>query len=201
MTVRQGNAARAAQPRVGAAHVAVAAIAAWFVLVLVDGLSPGGRSFVVLGAMRVVLFGLLLAFALSSGAAAGRLGRAALVLAGIAAGGYLFGGVGAVATDGWSYNPFSEENAELAPPWYAYVLLASGMLFAIATVLVGVAGRARRPLWLGLVAAGVLYPAVFALQGPLGATTGVLVGHVLWLGVWLAVAVAMVVGGSRSRHV
>ena len=77
--------------RFGAGHVAAAVIAAWIVYVLVGGLEGTGQHFVVLGALRVVLFGALLAFAVAVAAHTRRLGRAGLILAAIGAAAYLFG--------------------------------------------------------------------------------------------------------------
>lgn len=177
--------------RVNAGHVTVAAIVAWLGYVLVGGLESVGRHFVILGAMRVVLFGALLAFALASGAQARRLGRAGLGLAGVSALANLVGGVGAVATDGWSYNPFAPELDDVAAPWYAYVIGLSALAFAIATILVGIAGRGSTRMTTPVVLGGALYPLVFVLQGPLGASTGGTVGHILWLAPWLVLGAAL----------
>jgi len=181
--------------RFGAGHVAAAVIAAWIVYVLVGGLEGTGQHFVVLGALRVVLFGALLAFAVAVGAQAGRLGRAGLALAAVGAAAYLFGGVGAVATDGWSLDVFAGE-AELNPPWYVYVLGLSGVLFAVGTLLVGIAGRSTGRLAVAVMLAGAMFPAVFALQEPLGFAGA----HIVWLVPWMVLAAGMIAApADRSR--
>ena len=173
--------------RFGAGHVAAAVIAAWIVYVLVGGLEGTGQHFVVLGALRVVLFGALLAFAVAVGANAGRLGRAGLAIAAVGAGAYLLGGVGAVATDGWSFDVFAGDG-EFEPPWYAYVLGLSGILFALGTILVGIAGRSSGRLAVAVILAGALFPVVFALQEPLGFAGA----HIVWLLPWMALAAGLI---------
>lgn len=163
---------------IGAGHVAAAALAAWLLYVLVGGMDGIGRHFVVLGALRVVLFGALLAFALAAGAHERRLGQVGLVLAGLGALVNLVGGIGSVTTDGWSFDVFGAEGPA-DPPWYAYVIGLSGFLFALGTVLVGLAGRAAGRIAAAVVLAGVLFPAVFVLQDVSHA-----VGHIVWLAPW-----------------
>ena len=172
--------------RVGAGHVAAAAIAAFVVYVFVGGLEGTGRHFLELGALRVVLFGALFAFALGSGAHARRSGRAGLVIAGVAAVGFVAGAVGAVATDGWSYDIFG--SSEVEAPWYAYVIGASGILFAVGTLLVGIAGRAGSRVAVFVIAAGAMFPLVFILEAPLGAAGA----HAVWLVPWMAVAIGLI---------
>jgi hypothetical protein len=173
--------------RFGAGHVAAAVIAAWIVYVLVGGLEGTGQHFVVLGALRVVLFGALLAFAVAAGAHAGRLGRAGLAIAAVGAGAYLFGGIGSVATDGWAFDVFAGDG-ELDPPWYAYVLGLSGILFAVGTILVGIAGRSGGRLAIAVILAGAMFPAVFALQSPLGFAGA----HIVWLVPWMVLAAGLI---------
>lgn len=175
--------------RFGAGHVALAVIAAWIVYVLVGGLEGTGQHFVVLGALRVVLFGALLAFAVAVGANAGRLGRAGLAIAAVGAGAYLLGGVGAVGTDGWSFDVFAGDG-EFEPPWYAYVLGLSGILFALGTILVGIAGRSSGRLSVAVILAGALFPVVFALQEPLGFAGA----HIVWLVPWMVLAAGLIAG-------
>jgi len=172
-----------------AGHVAAAVIAAWIVYVLVGGLEGTGQHFVVLGAVRVVLFAALLAFAVAVGAHAGRLGRAGLGIAAVGATAYLLGGVGSVATDGWSYDVFAGPG-ELDPPWYAYVLGLSGILFAVGTILVGMAGRSGGRLAVAVILAGALFPAVFALESTLGFAGA----HIVWLVPWMVVAAGLIAG-------
>ena len=179
---------RRATTRIGAGHVAAGAIAVFVVYALVGGLEGTGRHFVELGALRIVLFGALFAFALSSGASARRLGRAGLVVAGVAAVGYLAGGLGAVATDGWSYDVL-DPSVEGEPPWYAYVIGASAILFALGTILVGIAGRGSR-LAVAVIVAGALFPVVFVLESLLGFAGA----HALWLVPWMVLAVGLVRG-------
>ncbi len=175
--------------RFGAGHVAAAVIAAWIVYVLVGGLEGTGQHFVVLGALRIVLFAALLAFAVAAGAQAGRLGRAGLAVAAVGAAAYLFGGIGAVATDGWSFDVFAGDG-EFEPPWYAFVLGMSGVLFALGTILVGIAGRSSGRLAVAVILAGALFPAVFALQEPLGFAGA----HIVWLMPWMVLAAGLIAG-------
>ncbi len=169
----------------GAGHVAAAVIAAWIVYALIGGLDTIGRHFVVLGALRVVLFGALLAFALAVGAHTRRLGRVGLVVAGVGAAGYLLGAVGSVATDGWTYDVFAD--AAASPPWYAIVLGLSGILFALGTVLVGIAGRSGGRLAVAVILAGALFPAVLALSSVSHAA-----GHIIWLVPWMVLAAGLI---------
>ena len=92
----------------------------------------------------------------------------------------------------WSYDVFAE-TAATEPPWYAYVLGLTGILFALSTVLVGIAGRAAGWLAAAVVVAGASFPLAFAL--------GDTAGHVAWLVPWLVVAVALAArrGGSGER--
>ncbi len=188
MNVTQGPRAT----RFGAGHVAAAVIAAWIVYVLVGGLEGTGQHFVVLGALRIVLFAALLAFAVTVGANAGRLGRAGLAVAAVGATAYLLGGIGSVATDGWSFDVFAGDGA-FEPPWYAYVIGLSGALFALGTIVVGIAGRSSGRLSVAVILAGALFPAVFALQEPLGFAGA----HIVWLVPWMVLAAGLIAGTAR----
>lgn len=182
--------------RVG--QVAAAVILAWVVFALVADLEGTGRHLLVLGALRVVLFATLLAFAVHVSATGSRLARIGLAVAGVMAAMNLLGGAGAVVTDGWSYNPFADTSTA-APPWYAYVIGASGILFAVGTVLVGVAARKAGWLSATVVAAGLVFPFVYILQVPLGETQGALVGLLVWMATWLALAIGLARGAGTSR--
>lgn len=171
------------QPRAastGVGSLAATVIAAWAAFAVLGDLEPNGRHLLVLGALRVVLFGLLLAIAIRMAATSRLLGRAGLVVAGVGAAVNFVGGAGAVITDGWSYNPF-DPSSDAAPPWYAYLVLAGGLLFVLGTVLVGIAGRSAG-LQAGIViAAGVLYGAA-----ALGA-----LGHLIWVAPWIVLALLL----------
>jgi hypothetical protein len=162
-------------------YVLAAVIAAWVVFALLDELEPNGRHLLVLGALRIVMLGALLAFAAKVGADATRFGRFALGTAAVAAVVNLAGGVGAVFTDGWSFNPFAP-GGPASPPWYAFLVLAGAMVFALATILVGVAGRRGGWLAVAVILGGVLY----AAAGPLGAY-----GHLVWVAPWFALALGL----------
>jgi len=177
----------------GAGHVAAAVIAAWVVYALVGGLDATGQHLLVLGALRIVLFGALLAFAHAVGAHERRLGRVGLAMAGGCAVLYLVGGIGAVATDGWSFDVFASEGDYM--PWYAVVIGLSAMLFALGTTLVGVAALSAGKLAVAAILAGVLFPAVLALQ-----TFGDIVGHIVWLTPWMVLAVG-VAAASPDRKI
>jgi hypothetical protein len=167
-----------------AARVLLAVAAAWLIWAVVDTLEPVGRHFLGLGALRIAMLAALVGFALASGARDRRLGRIGLALVACMAVLNIGGAVGAVATDGWSHNPF-DTGADVEPPWYAYVIGASAILFALGTALVGVAGRGHR-LWVPVVLAGVVYlPAVAVSQ------ESPLAGHLIWVAAWVAVALGL----------
>ena len=151
-------------------YVLAAVIAAWVVFALLDELEPNGRHLLVLGALRIVMLGALLAFAAKVGADATRLGRFALGTAALGALVNLTGGVGAAVTDGWSFNPFAP-GGPAEPPWYAYLVMAGAMVFTLGTILVGIAGRRGGWLAVAVILGGILYAAV-----PLGAY-----GHLVWV--------------------
>ena len=112
----------------------------------------------------------------------------------------LVGGVGAAVTDGLGYNPFLDTSSPVTP-WYAYVIGASGILFAVGTVLVGLAGRSAGWLGAATILAGACYPLAYFLQMPLGETTGAVVGHLLWIAPWLALAVGLARGEQDAGTV
>lgn len=171
----------------GAGHIAAAAIAALVVYALVGGIEGSSRDFVVLGALRIVLFAALLAFALAVEAHAQRLGRIGLGIAAVGAVSYLAAGIGAVATDGWSFEAFATDN-EIEPPWYGYMLGLGWMLFAVGTVLVGIAGRSGGRLAVAVILGGILFPVVFALEPSLGFAGA----HIVWLVPWMALAAGLI---------
>ena len=187
----------AADQTVRVGQLAAVTIIGWVAFALLADLEPNGLHLLVLGGLRVVLFATLLAFASWSNATSSRLGRFGLGLAAVTAVGGLVGGVGAVVTDGWGYNPFLD-TLPLSTPWYAYVIGASVLLFAVGTIVVGLAGRAAGWPALAAVAAGAGYFATVALQAPLGATTGAVVGHLIWIAAWLALALGLM--ASRGRQ-
>ncbi len=164
--------------------VTAGAIAAWLVFALLDQLAPNGRHLLALGVLRIVMLGALLAFAGLVGMQASRLGRTALSIAALGAVVNLAGGVGAVLTDGWPFDPFAPGGPE-EPPWYAYLVLAGAAVFMLGTILVGIAGRLRRRLAVAVILGGVLYASV----GLLGSY-----GHVVWVLPWFALALALATG-------
>ena len=177
----------------GAGLVAAGAIAAFSIYALIGGLEGTGRHFVELGALRIVLFGALFAFARDAGADERRLGRVGLVIAGVSAVAYLAGGVGAVVTDGWSYDIFAS-GSDIDPPWYAYVLGLSGVLFALGTIFVGIAGRSGSTLAPAVILGGAMFPVVFALQDALGDAGA----HVVWLVPWMVLSVGLIRSSDPS---
>jgi hypothetical protein len=180
--------------RVGS--VVLAVIAAWVVVVVVGGLESVGRHFVLLGVLRLVLCAAL--FALVAVAAdRSRLGRLGLGVAAIGAGANLIGGIGSVVTDGWSHDPFGA-GAEAAPPWYAYVIGLSAAIFAVGSILTGIATRAAGWLAVMAVLGGVLYPMAFVMQGLYGHDPGDLLGHLIWIAPWLVLAAGLSRSGSRQ---
>lgn len=175
-------------PLVNAGCVAAAAIAVFAIYAIVGGLNATGQNFVVLGALRAVLFGALLAFAFTAGAQATRPGRIGIAVAAVAAAFYLAGGIGAVVTDGWSFDVFAPENDAIDPPWYAYLLGLSGVLFALGTILVGIAGRPSGRLAAAAILGGAMFPLVFALEPSLGHAGA----HLVWLVPWMVLAAGLI---------
>lgn len=173
--------------RVG--KVVAAVIVAWIIFALLASLEPNGLHLMMLGVLRVALLASLVAFAAVAGIRS-RWGRVGLGLAAAMAVLNLVGGVGAAVTDGLSYNPFVGTSSE-GPPWYAYVVGLSALLFAVGTALVGLAGRRAGRLALAAGLAGASYPLVFVLQIPFGETAGAVIGHLLWVAPWLALALGL----------
>jgi hypothetical protein len=112
----------------------------------------------------------------------------------------LVGGVGAAVTDGLGHNPFLNTSSSVTP-WYAYVIGASGLLFAVGTGLVGLAGRSAGWLGAATILAGACYPLVYVLQMPFGEATGAVIGHLIWIAPWLALAVGLAREDEGSRVV
>lgn len=167
-----------------AGRALLAVISVWTVWALVDTLEPVGRHFLGLGALRVAMLVALIAFAVAAGARERRLGRAGLAVATLGAAMYVVGGIGSVATDGWSYHPF-EDGGTAGPPWYAFVIGFAGMLFALGTALVGFAGHGHR-LRVPVILAGVLFPPAVALS-----QAHDLAGHLVWVAPWVVVGLAL----------
>ncbi len=170
--------------------VVTAVIAIWVVVVVVGGLESVGRNFLMLGALRLALFAALVGLALAVAAHRSRLGFLGLVTAAVGAGANLIGGVGSVITDGWSHNPFGA-GADAAPPWYAYVIGLSAAIFAVGSILTGIAARSAGWPAVAAVLGGVLYPMAFVMQGLYGHNPGDLLGHLIWIAPWLALAVGL----------
>lgn len=176
--------------------VVSAVIAAWVVLVVVGGLESVGRHFLILGVLRLALFAALAALALTIAAPRSRLGYLGLGAAAVGAAANLAGGVGSVVTDGWTYDPFGAGAADLAPPWYAYVIGLSAFIFAVGSVLTGIAARSAGWLAVAAVLGGVLYPMAFVMQGLYGHDPGDLLGHLIWIAPWFVLSVGL----SRSAR-
>ena len=166
-----------------------AAIAAWTVFAALGDLQPNGRHLLALGTLRVVMCAALFAFAVLAGLTGSRAGRLALTVTALAAAGTLVGGVGAVAVDGWSYNPFAPENEANPLPWYPYLILVSTALFALGTLVVGILGRRAGWLAIAVMAAGVLYAAAGAINPG---------GHFIWAAAWFAVALGLATRPATS---
>ena len=180
--------------RIGIAVTAV--IAGWIGFVVIGGLESIGRHFLILGVLRVVLLVALLGFAAAFVARGSRLGRVGLGLAAVGAVVNLAGGIGSVVVDGWTFNPFGPGMEDQPLAWYPYVIGLSAFIFAIGGILTGIAGRSAGWLAAAVVLGGVLYPMAFVMQGVLGHDPGDLVGHLIWIAPWLALAAGM----SRLVH-
>lgn len=178
-------------------RLAAVVIAGWIILVVVGGLEPVGRHFVILGVLRIALFAALVALAIKTGQHRHRFGVFGLGIAAVGAVANLVGGVGSVVTDGWNHNPF-EPGAAATPPWYAFVIGLSAFLFALGSILTGVAARSAG--WLALAAAlgGLLYPMAVVMQEIYGHDPGDLLGHLIWIAPWLVLALGLSRIGSRQ---
>ena len=171
-------------------RVVTAVIAIWVAVAVVGGLEPVGRNFLILGVLRLALFAALVGLALAVVAHRSRLGILGLVAAAIGAVANLIGGVGSVVTDGWSHNPFGA-GADATPPWYAYVIGLSAAIFAVGSIVTGMAARSAGWLAVAAVLGGVLYPMAFVMQGLYGHDPGDLLGHLIWIAPWLVLAVGL----------
>ena len=180
-------------PRV-VGRIVAAVIAGWIILVVVGGLEPVGRHFVILGILRIALFAALVALALKTGRHQSRFGVLGLGVAAVGAVANLAGGVGSVVTDGWNYNPFAP-GAAASPPWYAFVIGISAFLFALGSILTGIAARSAGWLAVAAVLGGMLYPMAVVMQELYGHDPGDLLGHLIWIAPWLALALGL----SRNR--
>jgi len=182
-------------PRMIGRMVAVV-IAGWIILVVVGGLEPVGRHFVILGVLRIALFAALVALAIKTGQHQRRFGVFGLGVAAVGVLANLAGGVGSVVTDGWNYNPFGP-GAAASPPWYALVIGLSAFLFALGSILTGVAARSAGWLALAAVLGGLLYPMTIVMQELHGHDPGDLWGHLIWIAPWLVLALGLSRIGSR----
>ncbi|HWL50051.1 MAG TPA: hypothetical protein VNT92_09245 [Acidimicrobiia bacterium] len=177
-------------------RVVTAVIAGWIIFVVVGGLQPVGRHFLILGVLRLALLAALIGLALSTSTHRSRLGKAGLGIAAVGAVANLAGGVGSVVTDGWNYDPFGP-GADASPPWYAFVIGLSAGLFALASILTGIAARSAGWLALTAVVGGVLYPATILMQGIYGHDPGDLIGHLIWIAPWFVLGLGLSRSDSR----
>ena len=67
----------------------------------------------------------------------------------------------------------------------------SALLFAVGSVLTGIAGRSGGWLAVAAVLGGVLYPMAFVMQGLYGHDPGDLLGHLIWIAPWLALTLGL----------
>ncbi len=163
------------------AAICLAAGIAFLVYLLVAGLDTIGRHMLVISLVRLSFLAGLIAFAASVRRSEG-LFHVGLLLAAVSAALNMAGAFAWVVTDGWSYNAFDTDGTGF-PPWYAFMIGGSAFLFALGTILTGIAAirtRAKPVLALAVLLAGLLYP----LAIPLGAT-----GHAIWTLPWLAVGI------------
>lgn len=175
----------------GIGRAVLAVTAAWVVLVVVGGLEPIGRHFLILGVLRVALLAALLGFAATYVPRSSWLGRLGLGAAAVGAAANLIGGVGSVVVDGWTHNPFGPGTEEMPGSWYPYVIGLSAFVFALGSVLAGIAGRSGGWLAVAAVLGGVLYPMAFVMQGLFGHDPGDLLGHLIWIAPWVALTLGL----------
>ena len=64
--------------------------------------------------------------------------------------------------------------------------MLSAFVFALGSVLTGIAGRSGGWLAVAAVLGGVLYPMAFVMQGLYGHDPGDLLGHLIWIAPWVA---------------
>jgi hypothetical protein len=177
-------------------QIVATVITGWIILVVAGGLEPVGSHFVILGVLRIVLFAALVALAVKAGQRRSRFGVFGLGVAAVGAVANLAGGVGSVVTDGWDYNPFAPGAAE-SPPWYAFVIGISAFIFALGSILTGVAARSAGWPAVAAVLGGLLYPMAVVMQELYGHDPGDLVGHLIWIAPWLVLALGLSRTDSR----
>ena len=175
-------------------RIVAALIAGWIILVVVGGLEPVGRHFAILGVLRIALFAALIALTIAIGHPWSRFSVFGLGVAAVGVAANLAGGVGSVITDGWNYNPFAP-GAAASPPWYAYVIGLSAFIFALGSILTGIAARSAGWLAGTAVLGGLLYPMTVVMQEVYGHDPGDLLGHLIWIAPWLVLALGL----SRVR--
>ncbi len=181
-------------------RMVAAVIAAWIILVVAGGLESVGRHFVILGVLRIALFAALVALVVKAGHRhQSRFGVIGLGVAAVGVVANLIGGVGSVVTDGWNYNPFAP-GAAASPPWYAFVIGLSAFLFALGSVLTGIAARSAGWLAVAAVFGGLLYPMAVVMQELYGHDPGDLLGHLIWIAPWLLLTLGLGWIGSRRAE-
>lgn len=188
-SVRSGADKRSSVNGIGRAVLAVSSV--WVVFVVVGPFEPIGRHFLILGVLRVALLVALLGFATAFAVRESRLGRIGLGVAVLGAGANLIGGVGSVVVDGWTHDPFGPGMEDLPGSWYPYVIGLSAFVFALGSILTGIAGRSGGWLAVAAVLGGVLYPMAFVMQGLFGHQPGDLLGHLIWIAPWLALTLGL----------
>ena len=162
------------------AGIRLTAGVSFLIYILLAGLDTTGRHLFVISLARLGFAAGLIA-AVATFRPAGTMARAGLWLAMVAAVLNLVGAVGHVVTDGWAYNPFDDDTTD-DTPWYAFVIGATGVLFGIGTVLVGITAlrsRVPRDVAVAILLGGILVVVALGLAA---------IGHALWTLPWLAVA-------------
>ncbi|MDQ3548939.1 MAG: hypothetical protein M3439_08980 [Chloroflexota bacterium] len=124
------------------AAICLAAGIAFLVYLLVAGLDTIGRHMLVISLVRLSFLAGLIAFAASVRRSEG-LFRVGLLLAAASAALNMAGAFAWVVTDGWSYNAFDTDGTGF-PPWYAFMIGGSAFLFALGTILTGIAAIRTR---------------------------------------------------------
>lgn len=167
-----------------AAVVLLAACALWVAYAVLGDFDTIGRHFIALAVLRVAMLALLFAIARTASARSSGLGRTGLALAAAGAALFLVGALGAVATDGWNFNPLgtAAEARSDASLWYAYAIGMGFFLFTIGVVLVGIAARS-----VGWPAAVLILTAVVHVAS----SPWPLAAHLLWVTGWMVVAGAL----------
>jgi len=165
--------------------ICLAAGVAFLSYILLAGLDTTGRHILVISLVRLSFLAGLIAVAATVRLSRG-LSRVGLGLAAVSAVLNLVGAIGWVVTDGWSYNAFDADGPD-SPPWYAYVIGSTAILFAFGTILAGIAAiraRVKPALAVAVLLAGLFFPA--ALLGD-AVGLGAAIGHAFWTLPWLAV--------------